>query len=41
MGTIRMIVVPIDWTMGDAGNIYIKIRSGSCMIDWGDFITKC
>ena len=40
MGTIRMTVKAIDWTMGDVV-IYIKIRSSSCMIDRGDFITKC
>lgn len=35
-----MTVKAIDWTMGDVV-IYIKIRSSSCMIDRGDFITKC
>ena len=36
-----MTVKAIDWTMGDVGHIYIKIRSSSCMIDRGDFIMKC
>ena len=36
MGTIRMTVVPIDWTMGDVGHVFIKLRKGSCRIDWGD-----
>ena len=36
MGTIRMTVVPVDWTMGDVGHVYIKLRRGSCSIDWGD-----
>ena len=36
MGTIKMTVVPIDWTMGDVGHVFIKLRKGSCRIDWGD-----
>ena len=31
-----MTVVPVDWTMGDVGHVYIKLRKGSCRIDWGD-----
>ena len=31
-----MTVVPVDWTMGDVGHVYIKLRRGSCRIDWGD-----
>ena len=36
MGTIRMIVKAIDWTEGDVGKIHVKLKRGSCRIDWGD-----
>ena len=31
-----MTVKAIDWTEGDVGKIHVKLKRGSCRIDWGD-----
>jgi hypothetical protein len=36
MGTIRMKIQALDWTMGEVGNVFIGLKGGECMIDWGD-----
>ena len=36
MGTIRMKIKALDWTMGEVGNVFIGLKGGECMIDWGD-----
>lgn len=36
MGTIRMKIQTLDWTMGEVGNVFIGLKGGECMIDWGD-----
>lgn len=36
MGTIRMKIQALDWTMGEVGNVFIALKEGECMIDWGD-----
>ena len=36
MGTIRMKIQALDRTMGEVGNVFIGLKGGECMIDWGD-----
>ena len=36
MGTIRMKIQALDWTMGEVGNFFVGLKRGMCRIDWGD-----
>ena len=31
-----MKIQALDWTMGEVGNVFIGLKGGECMIDWGD-----
>ena len=31
-----MKIQALDWTMGEVGNVFIALKEGECMIDWGD-----
>ena len=32
MGTIRMKIQALDWTMGDVGSVFVGLKGGSCRI---------
>ena len=36
MGIIRMKIQALDWTMGEVANVFVGLKGGECMIDWGD-----
>ncbi len=36
MGKILMKIRAINWTMGDVGNVWLKLKDGECRVDWGD-----
>ena len=36
MGTIKMTLRAIDWTMGEVGSVFVGLKDGNCRIDWGD-----
>lgn len=36
MGIIRMKIQALDWTMGEVANVFVGLKGGEGMIDWGD-----
>lgn len=33
MGTIKMTLRAIDWTMGEVGSVFVGLKGGNCRID--------
>ena len=31
-----MKIQTLDWTMGEVANVFVGLKGGECMIDWGD-----
>ena len=31
-----MKIQALDWTMGEVANVFVGLKGGECMIDWGD-----